>query len=263
MKFCFILFSLLYSFLSIAQIPDLLSEERDTLETIISDTSVIYVIQAEPVTIVEQVEVVKPKSNYYLTLHSAGFVFHEYRKAAASYELYLSKLEEATKSVFSYSIGLSLWKCPKKICTGYDVNFNRFIQRFEYNSPVEGYYHTNNYTNYFSLGILLGYWIHKEKKVSCLLSGNAQINNLLSYSSVTLSKADPTVSAAIRNEISYREYIPGFSLSSRFLIATGKQFIEVSPFITAMPVSATRKNEAYTIRRIIAGITIGISNRLF
>ncbi len=250
-----------------AQTPDSSSEiGGDTIETIISDTSIIYVIRAAPVKVIEKIEVVKPKAKslYYLSNTVSLLYFLEFKKALPQYEEYLSKLNSVTKNQNGYSIGTSIWKCPQKTFTALSITYLRLKQSFNYSNQVTYVnYKINNYFNYLEIGIHIGYILKKTNRISYIISGGIHGCNTLSYSSKTLNKLDPTLIANIKDEIKYREFLMNMSLNLKLLFTTKNINFEVEPFILISPISATIKNEAYSIKRSVLGIKVGLNHKLF
>jgi hypothetical protein len=278
MKFRFLIFCFLFcSIGSFSQVPDsLISISKDTLETIVSDSAIIYVIQEAPVMIIEKVKVVKPKAHYYLSLNISLLAFAEYKKARPSYEQYLSMVNDVTKNLPGYSFNLTLWKCPKKIYTEYSVSFTRLFQEFAFTytdtftlnkhiypeSLGASQSATNNF-NYLYVGSSLGYWAKKQHKISYIPSGGISVANLLSYSSYTLSKEDPIHPESIRREIRYKEFIFDLALQIRCLIRSGKNLFEITPYCRFSPISITSVNAPYSVHRALFGIRVGFNNKLF
>lgn len=269
------LFFLLASYSSCAQKPVIPFLSRDTVEMIVSDTSITYIIEEEVVTVVEKITAVKPPANYFLSIYFSTLLFAEYKKALPSYEYYLAKVKEATGNLPSYSMGISIWKCPKRISTEYSLSFFRLQQRFThtyteaevdsnqfYPADIGRKQSVINHFNYMNWGFSLGYWFNKTKKLSYVLSGRADICNLLSYSSYTLSKEDLRV-ASLRNEIKYREFIMDFMLQLRAFYKTNTCMLEITPYLSASPFSSTASAEPYKLYRFMAGLKVGITNKLF
>jgi hypothetical protein len=257
----FIFFNSVY-----AQLPDSVSvEQSDTLETIISDTSIIYVIQAAPVTIREKVEILLPKNKktYYQSIYFSLLKFSEYKKARSSYEDYLLNVNAATSNTLSYSVGTSIWQCPQKIYTGIGIEFIRLKQRFQYTDFANISYTAGNRFNYISGGIDLGYWLKKDKKISCIIYGKIHGQYLVSYTGFTLEKTNLSIAQRINLETKYQPYLVDFSLNFKFLFTLKTVFLEAEPYCSFLPLSATQKDEAFSVKRTFIGIKLGFAQKLF
>jgi hypothetical protein len=266
MKIVFCLFFFFLSYPLFAQTPDSLTEEGgDTLETIISDTTIIYIIQKAPVTIREKVEILKPKPKklFFLSTNFSILTYSEKRKAITSYEEYLKKINSAISDYSGYSIGASLWKCRKKIYNGIGMDFLILKQHFSFSDAIVDNYKATNAFNYLVLNPQLGYWIGKGKKISCIGYGSIQGSYTLSYSGFTYDKTSPSIPYRINGIINYRKYLINFSANAKFLISLNKALIEIEPYVIIAPFSATVKNEAYSIRRTFIGIKFGLVHKLY
>lgn len=269
MKISFI-FPLLFllSLSSYSQVADSLAlQEGDSLETIISDTSIIYKIIKKPFVLKERVEISKTKTRkrkeIYQSFYFSLFQFSEYKKANPSYEAYLSKVNAATKNELSYSIGTSIWQCPKKIYTGLGIEYIRLTQNFQYTSPSNQNYKEENRFNYAGFGFQLGYWFRKEKKISCILYGKMNMQYLLTYSGFTYSKVDSLGVQRLKLTMLYQKYIAEFSLNAKFIFTLKTFLLEAEPYCSLLPMSATPANEAYSLKRTFVGLRLGFTQKLF
>ena len=264
--FLFLPILLLYFFCASAQTPIPVEEVKgDTTETIESDSTITYIIRQPAVTIIEKFEVVSPKERqkYYLSIGFVLLGFHEFKKANSSYENYLHKINSSISNKLSYSIGTSIWYCPDKIYKGIAIDFTNIQQTF-HNTDLYGTgYSMNNRYNYAQLGLQTGYWIKKEKKISCILIGAIQGDWLMSYSGYTFDKTNLTNTKSLITAIDYKKYTGTISINSKFLYNSNNYMLEIEPFVKFTPISATTKNEAYTLQRFFWGIKFGVSNKLF
>ena len=195
---------------------------------------------------------------------SSILYFKEFKKAQSSYEAFLSKLDQVTNNLPSYSIGASLAKCPKKVYSGISVSFIRLNQIFNYTSPLdEKIYSAKNHFNYLNIGIHGGYWFKKEKKISYILYGGIHGDNLLSYSSYTINNSNLTTIQKIKDVTDYKEFLLDFSIQLKLLYAFQNSYIEIEPYAMISPISATLKTEVYSIERLFLGIKIGLNNKIF
>ncbi len=258
---------LLFSFLSNAQVIDSLSEVGgDTIETIVTDTSIIYVIKAPPVTIREKLEVlkIKLKPKYFFSTSFGLVQFFELKKAKSGYQEYLNKINSSTQNRLGYSIGISIWEHRNKIFSGFSFYFLHLPQKFEYYSKMSSKsYSIDNNSNYQSIGFHLGYVLKEKKKNAFIVYGGIHLDNLLSYSGRTLIKKHPNKINQLKDEITYREYLMTFSINLKYIITTSISRFEIEPFILLSPFSATIKKEAYSIQRSFIGIKLGFNNKLF
>jgi hypothetical protein len=249
-----------------SQVADSLAlQEGDSLETIISDTSIVYRIKRKPVVLKERVEISRAKKKKYIyqSFYFSLFQFSEYKKANASYEEYLSKVNTATTNELSYSIGTSIWQCPKKIYTGIGIDFIRLNQKFHYTSPGNQNYKETNRFNYAGFGFQLGYWLRKEKKASCIIYGKMNMQYLLTYSGFTYGKPDSLGIHRLKSTMLYQKYIAEFSLNAKFLFTLKTFLLEVEPYCSLLPMSATPSNESYSLKRTFVGLRLGFTQKLF
>jgi hypothetical protein len=264
-RFLFSLILFLCSRSVSAQSDSLNAEKGDTLETIVSDTSIIYVIKQTPITIREKVEIVLPKEpkKFYLSIDFSLLHFSEYKKASASHQDYLTKLNSATKNKLSYSLSSSFWQCPKKIYKGIGISFTDLIQEFDYTSTVGEKFTTNNRFNYVSFSIQGGYWFKKNNRISCIAYAEVQGNDLISHAGYTINKVEFIYIDRLDYQMHYIKYGMSVSANLKFLLFIKEILLEVEPYLTFSPFSATPKNEYYSLKRSYIGLKLGVTNILF
>ncbi len=258
-----ILFFFAIAFTSYCQLPE--EEQGDTLETIVTDTSIIYVIRQKPVTILETVAILQPweKKKYYLSVGASMFLFSENKKASASHENYLSRVNDMTKNLYGYSIGGSIWRCEKKFYTGMGIDFLRLKQLFNFD-PIPGLSFENRF-NYANISFQSGYWYRKNKTISYLFYGAINEQCLLSTAGFTLIKqyTEPESAGRIYVEMNYKKYVTSFSAHVVCIVNFKPALLQIEPFFTLAPFSSTSKNEYYSVRRTFVGLKISIANKLF
>lgn len=253
---CFFIYIVLH-----AQV-DTVSVHRDTLNTVISDTLIIYYIQEEPVTIVEKIEIRKPKDKkeYYLELFAAPQLFIDIKKARNN-SSYLSKMDSLSEDLNAYSAGVSLFRFKKKKYSGVSLSFTRFRYKFHYTDVKGNYGEATNRFNYLNLSLQAGYKISKKNYI-LVPYGELQICELLSMAGFALQKENPLHVFRSNTILFYRKYNIALSIGTKFIWSLKGISLNIEPFITGSPFSYTAKDELYVQRRITGGIKIGIVNFL-
>ena len=237
----------------------------DTLEGETTDTSIVYIIKKAAVTIKQKVEVQreKKKQYYYLSWGFHGFVYSERRKANNGNNTYLNLINPLTKERPSYSFGFRLTRAQEKIIANLTLSSKRIIQEFEYTDLNGEKYNLMNNFNYGSLGFQIGKWLKKENKLSYQIQGGIAGDYFISVKGITLDKSDFVVPARLNRIMNYKKIIPSLSINLTLLYKIQNSYIELEPYFMVSPLSATKKNEYFSISRTFIGLRIAYTNKLF
>lgn len=248
-------------FLSNAQEPI----KIDTVETIITDSSITYVIKRTPVKIIEKVEIEKPKvkKNFYLSIGLSVLACREIQKASPGHEDFAAKVISSMGATKGYSVNSTLYRCPQKISMGLSVGFQRLFQEFKITDQEDVTYTTYLLFNSSAIGGQYGYWFKKADKTSFLIAGGAGVEILLSYSGFMHDKSGSDSLHRISLVVSYRQILPYISIHPKLLFNRKNYLIELEPYFVFIPTSATRRKEYYTARRSYVGIRVNLTNKLF
>lgn len=247
---------LLYSFCSSAQ---------DTIRTIVTDTSIIYVIKKAPLTIVKKVEVdIAPEKQKLLLSTGASYLYYWQRTSAKNgNEEYLKLVNEHTSTQPGYEIYSEIFRYYNRYYLGIDLHFSRTRQKFTFADSVGKELSANNRFNFFGTGIYGGYVLAKTRHYKMIPCIGLQMNKLTSYSGYTIHKADHSEPLQLIYAMKYKAHIINTTLGIKNLIRIKKLIFEIQPYFSFSPMSYTGKDELYKEWRTFAGLKIGFITRLF
>jgi hypothetical protein len=247
---------LLYSFCVSAQ---------DTIRTIVTDTSIIYVIKKAPVTIVRKVEVdIAPEKQKLLLSVGASYLHYWQRTSAKSgNEEYLKLVNDHTSTQPGYEFHSEIFKYYKLFYLGIDLHFSRTKQKFTFANSEGKEFSANNRFNYFGTSVYGGYVLAKTRHYKMIPCLGFQMNKLTSYSGYTVNKADYTQPVQLISEMKYKARVLNIVIGIKNLVRIKKLAIEAQPFFMITPMSFTDKNEVYKLWRSYAGLKIGFITPLF
>jgi hypothetical protein len=238
-----------------------LTEPGDTIDVIVTDTSILYVIKKAPVKIFERVEIErsKEKMKIYLSLHGSVLKYFQRLKPQGSYPEYSKQIASELFNTYGIASGATFWIIREKRYFGIETSFRKFEQSFMYvdNNLIK------NRFGYFNACLQIGKFMPIRENVISVLYGSLVSDFKLSTAGKTYLKPIPSDTVGlIKNIIRFRPLVFCPELHYKVMIQINEIILEAEPYVGFSLFSYTPRNEYYAQTRYYGGFRIGFVTKL-
>ncbi|MCU0430254.1 MAG: hypothetical protein MUF42_09805 [Cytophagaceae bacterium] len=251
--------------LFLSLLPVCLKCQIDTLEILESDTSIVYIVEEEPVLIRDTVKYfIQPPKLYTRIGSYANFILNQVKyHPLTGQEEYFKLMDAVVQTTGSYGFGMMLWNCPKRISKGLSVDLIKLRQSFRMKreSPLEDI-ETINGTSLAQLKIGIGYKFHWKKNWDFYPEISSGIQYVFGITGYAYNQYLNNYLSQIHIIYKFKEFHPVFGFQLHSVYSIRKIEVDLIPQFTALPFNVFSQAPV-SLKGYFVGLKIGLSHKLF